>query len=232
VLDKTNFLVQIAISFGAGFLSFFSACIAPLIPAYICFITGLSFEELHAQDALTLKNRRAVLTESLLFVLGFSIVFVALGASASFLGAYLFSKQNIIKIVGAVVIIVFGIHMTGVLNVGFLQREKKIHLTRKPLMRWGSVLVGMAFGFGWTPCVGPILGGILVLAASRESLYQGIVLLSFYSLGLAIPFLLVSAGVGKAVRLFSKMKRYFRLFSVISGILLIVIGLIVLFGSR
>ncbi len=228
-MQQLNFISQVFVSFGAGFLSFFSACIVPLVPAYICFITGLSFDELNTVTPQNLRHKKIILTESLLFIAGFSLVFILLGASVSFLGAYFFAKQHIIKMVGAVIIIIFGVHMMGFFRIRFLEYEKKIHLKNKPLVAWGSFLVGMAFGFGWTPCVGPILGGILLLAASKESLLQGTVLLTFYSLGLAVPFFLVSLGVGRAVALFTKIKKYFRIFSIASGVVLIGIGLYVLF---
>ena len=218
-------ILQILTAFGAGLLSFFSPCVLPLIPAYICFITGLSVEELSMPKEKASGKAKTVLPESLLFILGFSIVFIILGVSATFLGSFLFAKQKIIKIIGGLIVIFFGLHISGLFNIKFLQYEKKLHLRNKPVTKFGSFLVGVVFGFGWTPCVGPILGGILMLAATKNSLVEGVILLSFYSLGLALPFFLLSIGVEYMLGLFSKVKRYFKLISVISGVLLIVIGI-------
>jgi cytochrome c-type biogenesis protein len=212
---------EILTAFGAGLLSFFSPCVLPLIPAYVCFITGLSVEEMEKDPG----RAKTVLPESLLFILGFSAVFVILGASATFLGSFLFAKQHIIKIIGGLIVVFFGLHISGLFNIKFLQYEKKLHFKSKPVTKFGSFLVGVVFGFGWTPCVGPILGGILMLAATKDSLAKGVLLLSFYSLGLALPFLLLSVGLEYMLNFFSKIKRYFRLISAASGILLIAIGI-------
>jgi cytochrome c-type biogenesis protein len=216
-------VLQTLTAFGAGLLSFFSPCVLPLIPAYVCFITGLSLEELSTQKDS--RKGRTVLPESLLFILGFSLVFVILGASATFLGSFLFARQKIIKIIGGLIVVFFGLHVSGLFKIRFLQYEKKFHLGSKPVTKFGSFLVGVVFGFGWTPCVGPVLGGILMLAATKDSLVKGVLLLSFYSLGLALPFFILSMGIGYALGLFSKVKRYFKIISVVSGILLIVIGI-------
>ncbi|UCB57740.1 MAG: redoxin domain-containing protein [Candidatus Omnitrophota bacterium] len=223
----TNIL-QIFISFGAGLLSFFSPCVLPLIPAYICFITGLSAQDLTGPSAEISTKKRLILTEALLFILGFSLVFVGLGASATFLGSYFVSHQKLIRIIGAGAIILFGLHLSGLLKIKFLNREKRFHLKQRPVSWLGSVLVGMAFGFGWTPCVGPILGGILMLAATADTVAQGIILLCFYSLGLALPFLMVSIGIKWVLNLFTKIRRHLKLVSVISGILLIIVGITIL----
>ncbi|MEA3346636.1 MAG: cytochrome c biogenesis protein CcdA [Candidatus Auribacterota bacterium] len=224
-------VLQILTAFGAGLLSFFSPCILPLLPAYICFITGLSVEELSVHKEKGFGKAMTVLPESLLFILGFSTVFVILGASATFLGSFLFAKQKIIKVIGGLIVIFFGLHISGLFNIKFLQYEKKLHLSTKPVNKFGSFLIGMVFGFGWTPCVGPILGSILMLAATKNSLVKGVLLLSFYSLGLGLPFFLLSIGVKYMLGLFSKIKKYFKLISVISGILLIVIGIGIMISS-
>ena len=220
----TDFL-QILTAFGAGFLSFFSPCVLPLIPVYICFITGLSAEELSTSKEKNFEKTKTILFESLLFILGFSLVFIVLGASATFLGSFLFAKLKMIKIIGGLIVIFFGVYISGLFNVKFLQYEKKLYFKSKPAIKFGSFLIGIVFGFGWTPCVGPILGGILMLAATKDSLVKGVLLLSFYSLGLGLPFFLLSIGVEYALNLFSKVKRYFKLISVISGILLVIIGI-------
>ncbi|MCK5594894.1 sulfite exporter TauE/SafE family protein [bacterium] len=224
-------IFRIFTSFGAGLLSFFSPCVLPLIPAYICFITGLSSEELCDPNNKDFKKRKLILTETILFILGFSLIFVLMGASAGFLGTYIFAKQKIIRIVGGAIVILFGMHISGLLNIRFLQYEKKLHLKSKPVNKFGSFLVGIAFGIGWTPCIGPMLGSILMLAANDATLSKGILLLSFYSLGLALPFLLLGIGIGKALVLLSKIKRHFKLISTISGILLSAIGVWIIIGA-
>lgn len=223
----TNIL-QTLTAFGAGILSFFAPCVFPLIPAFICFITGLSAQDLTLSQEMTSVKRRLILSESVLFILGFSLVFVTLGASASFLGSHFVTYKQIIRMIGGIVLILFGLHLVGLLKIKFLQYEKRIHLKTKPISWLGSLFVGMAFGFGWTPCVGPILGGILVLAATSETLVRGVTLLSFYSLGLALPFLLVSIGINQMLSLVTRIEKYLRVVTVISGILLIVIGITML----
>ena len=221
-------ILHVFAAFGAGVLSFFSPCVLPLILAYICFITGLSSEELTVSQDVTSAKKRLILTEAILFILGFSLVFVALGASATFLGSHFIARKKLIGMIGGIILILFGLHMCGLLKIKFLEYEKKIHLKTKPISWLGSTFVGMAFGLGWTPCVGPILGGVLMMAATRDTLTKGVILLSFYSLGLALPFLLVSIGIKRTLTLFTKIKRHFKLISVISGILLIIIGITIL----
>lgn len=223
--------VQIITAFGAGLLSFFSPCVLPLIPAYICFITGLSVEELNLSGYKSDGKGKNILPESILFVLGFSTVFIALGASATFLGTFLFENLTILKIIGGLIIVIFGLHVSGLLNIRFLQYEKKFNISKKPLNKLGALLVGMVFGFGWTPCVGPILGSILMLAATKESMGQGIILLIFYSLGLGIPFIVMGFAVGRMLSLFARVKQYFKIISIISGILLVFIGIGIIFSS-
>lgn len=213
------------VALGAGILSFFSPCVLPLIPAYISFVTGLSFDKLREPDTTVTKNLSRVFWETVLFVLGFSFVFVALGASITYLGNFLFANRRLIKLIGGIIIIILGMHVAGVFNIRQLQYEKKFHLKSKPASLLGSFVVGIVFAIGWTPCVGPILASILTLAATEETLSQGILLLGSYSLGLAIPFLLTSVFIGWFLGLFSKIKKHFRLISIISGGLLIAVGI-------
>ena len=228
-------VLQILTAFGAGLLSFFSPCVLPLLPAYICFITGLSVEELSMSKEKGFGKEKTVLPESLLFIFGFSTVFVILGASATFLGSFLnsflFEYQKTIKIISGLIVILFGLHIGGLLNIKFLQYEKKLHLSTKPVDKFGAFLVGMVFGFGWTPCVGPILGGILVLASTKDSVSKGILLLSSYSLGLGLPFFLLSIGVKYMLGVFSKVKRYFKAISIVSGILLVAVGIVIIISG-
>lgn len=214
-------------AFGAGLLSFASPCVLPLIPAYISFIAGVSLKELTAENASKVA-RRAALINSLFFILGFSFVFVALGASASLLGRFFNDYLEWIKRIGGALIALFGLHMTGVLRLGFLQTEKRAHISTKKFGYLGSFLIGLAFGAGWTPCVGPILGSILVLAGSQESVGRGVLLLSFYSAGIGIPLFLATLGMNAFMNFFNKLKKWLHVVEVVSGILLIGLGVLLM----
>jgi cytochrome c-type biogenesis protein len=214
------------VAFGAGILSFLSPCVLPLIPSYLSFVTGLSINNFYDKESSNL-SRSFMLVHSLFFVLGFSLIFISLGASASYLGRILLYYQDAIRKIGGLLIIVFGIHLTGILNLTLLNREKKFHLTYKPAGYLGTVLVGVAFGAGWTPCIGPILGTILVMASTTKDLTQGIFLLSLYSMGLGLPFLLSALMIHTLMDRFGSLIKYFRYISLISGILLIIIGLLI-----
>ncbi|MFH1046590.1 MAG: cytochrome c biogenesis CcdA family protein [Candidatus Omnitrophota bacterium] len=220
--------IQIVSAFGAGVLTFFSPCLLPLVPVYLSFITGLSAEELISRQPDTTGKRKLILTEAVLFILGFSFVFVALGASAGFLASFFTAYKKIIRIIGAIILILFGLNIAGFLNWRFLEQEKRLRLKSKPLSLLGSLFVGMAFGLGWTPCVGPILGGVLVMAATRQTMAQGAILLSAYSLGLGIPLFLVSIGINKALGLFTKIKQHFTLIKRLSALVLIILGISIL----
>ncbi len=222
--------VSLFFAFGAGLLSFFTPCVLPLIPAYLCFITGLSLDELRESDSpgRAAKNLRKILWPTALFVLGFSFVFVSLGATATSLGKFVSTHQRIIEIVGGSIVILFGLHLTGILNIKYLQYEKKFHLGKKPANIFGSFIVGVVFATGWTPCVGPILGPILLMAETQERVTQGIILLSLYSLGLGLPFLLTAVAITTFLNLFNKVKKYFRAISLVSGLLLIIIGILII----
>ncbi len=209
------------IAFTAGLLSFLSPCVLPLIPSYITFITGLSLDDVT-------KARKAALTHGVLFVLGFSLIFLALGASASLLGRVLFSQRDWLAKVGGVIIIIFGLYLLGVLNIGMFGRERRVHLADKPAGYFGTLLVGIAFGAGWTPCIGPILGSILVYTGSTADFSRGLLLLSFYSLGLAIPFLVSAVAIERFIKTFQRMKRQMLWVSRASGVLMIGIGVLML----
>ncbi len=216
-MDSTS--VGFAIAFGAGLLSFLSPCVLPLIPSYVTFITGLSLEDVA-------NARRAALTHSLLFVLGFSMIFVALGAGATALGQMLNYQRIWISRVGGVLIIVFGLYMMGVFNIGLFSRERRVHLSDKPVGYLGTVLVGIAFGAGWTPCIGPILGSILTYAASAADQARAISLLVAYSLGLAIPFLVAALAVERFMAFFQRVKRHMMVVSRVAGVLMVGIGML------
>ena len=217
--------ISLFIAFSAGLFSFLSPCILPLIPSYISFITGISFESFSSAEERS-KLRRTTVVHSLLFIFGFSLVFVLLGASATYAGQLLQKYQFLLAKIGGVIIIILGIHLTGIINLKFLQREKKVHLREKPLGYLGTVLVGMTFAAGWTPCIGPILGSILIVASTSQKVTSGIILLSFYSLGLALPFFASSLAINSFLGYFKKIRPYLRLIPIISGILLIGVGVL------
>ncbi len=214
--------IGLAVAFTAGLFSFLSPCVLPLIPSYITFITGLGLDDVqHA--------RRAALVHGVLFVLGFSLIFVALGAAATALGQVLLSQRTWISRVGGVMIILFGLYLLGVLNIGWFARERRLHLADKPVGYLGTVFVGIAFGAGWTPCIGPILGSILVYAASTGTeLSRSLTLLGAYSLGLAVPFLVSALLVERFIALFQRMRRAMIWVTRGSGIIMVAIGVLML----
>ena len=218
-------------AFAAGLLSFISPCILPLIPAYVSYISGVSIEQLKSEDGLSGKTRFLVMVNALAFVLGFSAVFVLLGAGATFIGSFLQDKFSIIMKIGGVIIVIFGLHIAGVIRIPFLYYEKRFSVKTKVVSFFSVMLMGAAFAFGWTPCVGPILATVLFYAGTQETVAKGILLLSAYSLGLAVPFLLTAAAVGLFFRVFAKVKKAFRAIEIASGVLLIIIGVLVFFGS-
>ncbi|MBI3801961.1 MAG: redoxin domain-containing protein [Deltaproteobacteria bacterium] len=218
--------IGLGIALLAGFLSFASPCVLPIVPGYLTFITGMSFEELTGQQQRSHLVVSALL-KSLPFVLGFSLVFIALGASASAAGAMLRAHLGLMKSIAGVGIIILGLHLAGVLPIPALLRDK--HLTGEPTAPGigRAFIAGILFAFGWTPCVGPILAGILGLAATTETLRQGVLLLSAYSLGLGIPFIISAAFLNAFLSLFKGVKGYLRQVEVASGMLLVVVGLLI-----
>ena len=214
-----------AVAFLAGLLSFLSPCVLPLVPSYLSFITGVS-------GVAELESRRHLaLLHAALFVTGFSLIFIALGATATELGLLLRSYQVWVERVGGLLIIVFGLYTLGLLRIGVLSREARVQLADKPLGFLGSLLVGIAFGAGWTPCIGPILGSILLYTSSRADLSQGLALLIAYSLGLAIPFLVAAWALEGFLRWFQRFRRYIGWVEKVAGVLLIGVGLLMLSGS-
>jgi cytochrome c-type biogenesis protein len=215
------------IAFSAGLLSFVSPCVLPLVPSYVTYITGASFKELTDVEARS-KLRWAALFHSLFFISGFSVIFILMGASATYLGQLLAQYQYWIMKGGGVLIILLGIQFTGIINLPFLQIEKRFEVKRKPLGYAGSFLVGVVFAAGWTPCIGPILSTILIYASTSKSFTTGILLLTYYSIGLGIPFLLSSLAFNSFLSAFDKIKRYMRVINVVSGLFLIAIGILFL----
>jgi cytochrome c-type biogenesis protein len=222
--------VSLLAAFAAGFLSFISPCVLPLIPGYISFVSGVSVDEMRA-DAAPATSRLQVFITSLAFVLGFSLVFIALGASATAIGKFIFAKLPLLSKIAGAVLIVFGLHTMGVFRLAFLETEKRMHAQRKPAGPLGALLVGVAFAFGWTPCIGPILGGILAIAGSRNSVGEGVTLLAVYSLGLGIPFLLTSLAINQFFGAAKKIRKYYHAIELTSGALLVVIGLLIMTGQ-
>ncbi len=213
-------MIEIFVAFGAGLISFLSPCVLPLIPGYIAYISGSSLNEL-------LEKKDVNLLPIILFTFGFSIVFIIFGASATYLGKFLLSNSFPLRIIAGVIIIFFSLHIIGIINIKFLNYEKKIYADRNNTV-FSSILIGMAFAFGWTPCIGPILGSILILASTTENIGKGILLLSSYSLGLAIPFILSGYLIQKFILLSKNIKKKMNVITKAGGILLFLTGILIL----
>jgi cytochrome c-type biogenesis protein len=210
-----------------GMISFASPCILPLIPSYVSYITGISYDELVSRESRR-KNLNITLFHSLAFVAGFSLIFVLLGATASLAGSILSQHLDIIRIVGGVFIIIMGVFVMDVVKIPFLQREAKLHLKTRPAGYVGTLVVGMIFGAGWTPCTGPFLGSVLALAMTSETLGSGMALLMLYSLGLGIPFVLSALAISAFLSSFSKLQKHFKAIKMTSGVILILMGVLLL----
>jgi cytochrome c-type biogenesis protein len=215
--------ISVVAAFLAGLLSFVSPCVLPLVPSYISYITGLSVEQL-SDMAERQRFRSIILANSLLFIAGFSAVFISFGASASLIGQWLITYQDFIRKIGGLLIIVFGLYLLGALNLQFLASERRVHFTSRPAGYLGSFLIGIAFAAGWTPCVGPVLGTILLYASTTNSLLTGVGLLAAYSLGLGLPLLLTALGVDRFLAYFKQVRAYLWGVSVVSGVFLVVVG--------
>lgn len=214
----------IFVAFMAGILSFLSPCVLPLVPSYVGFLTGMTLDELT-------EKRRHALVHALLFVAGFSLIFILLGAGATALGRTLRVYEVWITRIGGVLIILFGLYSLGAIKIGAFGMERRVHLQDKPVGYLGSVLVGIAFGAGWTPCIGPILGAILNLAIAEENVQRGVVLLAAYSAGLAVPFLLAAVAVDKFLDWFKRFRKYLPWVMRVAGILLIIVGVLMVTGQ-
>ena len=211
----------VAISFTAGLLSFLSPCVLPLIPSYVTFVTGLSLEDVQ-------RSRRVALVHSLLFVLGFTLIFLALGATATTHGRLLGYNRDWIGRIGGVLVILLGLYLLGAFNFGALARERRVHIADKPVGYLGTVLVGIAFGAGWTPCIGPILGGVLTYTASSADFGRGMVLLFAYSLGLAVPFVAAALAIDRFIAVLQRFRRHMAWVSRAAGVLLVGVGALML----
>lgn len=215
-------------AFLAGILSFLSPCVLPLVPSFLTYLTGLTFADLQAEHPTHLVRKRLI-AHSLLFIGGFTLIFVLLGASATFLGSFLRENMAIMRKIGALLIMLFGLHVCGLLPINLLLGEKRVNIRHKPAGYFGSLLIGITFAAGWTPCIGPILASILMVAAAESTVYRGIILLLAYSLGLGIPFFLSALAIHRFLTLFNRFKKYIRLFEIITGIFLIIVGLLIFF---
>jgi cytochrome c-type biogenesis protein len=212
-------------AFLAGIVSFLSPCVLPLVPGYISLISGTGAAALEQGEQRQLGR---VMMNSLMFVLGFSIVFTMLGAAATTVGQLTTAYRRELTYLAGILIIVFGLHLTGILKIKYLYADKRMHSVQGSSSAWGSFVVGFAFAFGWTPCIGPILTTILTFAASEGTVFKGIVLLALYSAGLAVPFLLTSLGIDRFLAFYTRFRRHLHTVEVISGVLLIAIGVLVL----
>jgi len=213
-------MIEIFIAFGAGLISFLSPCVLPLIPGYISFISGQPLKEI-------LDSKKINFFPLILFCIGFSTVFVILGASASFLGQVLLQNSEILRILAGIIIIIFSFQLIGIINISFLNLEKRFDAKKSENILF-AYLIGLAFGFGWTPCIGPILGSILALASIEETLFRAVILLSFYSLGLAIPFILAGYLTQRFLIFSKNFKKNIKMISKIGGIILMITGFLIL----
>ncbi|MFQ5927178.1 MAG: cytochrome c biogenesis CcdA family protein [Terriglobia bacterium] len=218
--------LSIATAFVAGLLSFLSPCVLPLVPGYISLISGISIEKLKEGGAAGSGASRAVLKGAVAFVLGFSVVFIAMGAAASSVGAFLLQNKTLLYKIAGVIIVFFGLFLLGVFKIGALYRERRFHEAggRGPI---GSFVLGLAFAFGWTPCIGPILGAILALAATRDTVAQGVFLLAIYSAGLAVPFLLTALGLNRFLAFSQGFRRHLLWVERTAGALMVVVGVLI-----
>ncbi len=220
------------IAFTAGILSFASPCVLPLIPSYLTYITGLSFKQLEAEHP-NAKVRRTILFHSLCFILGFSVVFVLLGAIAGIASSsfqrYLHEGLNWFEMLGGLLIFLFGVHMTGLFHFGVLLGDKRVHLHKKPSGFIGTFVVGIAFAAGWTPCIGPILASILMVAATSGQVGEGVGLLLVYSLGLGVPFLISGLLFHQFLTAFNRFRKYIRLVEICTGVMLMAVGVMLMF---
>jgi cytochrome c-type biogenesis protein len=229
--------VSLLAAFGAGLLSFISPCVLPLVPGYLSYISGLSLDEMRGTPVVAgggtvavarpISARRQVVVASLAFIVGFSLVFVALGAAASAIGQFLAQRQEIFNRIAGAVIVLFGLHTMGVLRIEWLYQEKRVQTSRQPAGVFGAGLVGVAFAFGWTPCIGPILAGILALAGAQETVSQGVRMLAVYSLGLGVPFLATALMIDRFFGAMGRIRRHYHTIELVSGALLVIIGLLI-----
>lgn len=219
---------SVILSFLGGIASFFSPCILPLIPVYISYLTGYSIDQFKESEKIS--NLKIFLV-SIFFILGFTFVFTLMGASATFLGKFIISKKKLLRYIGGTFIILFGLHLLGILKIKKLYSEKKLKIKKLLPGYFYAFLVGVGFSAGWTPCVGPILSSILIIASNQETVLKGIILLFFYSLGIGIPLIIISLLLKKFYIIFSGFKKHYRKFEIFTGFLLILLGFLLIFNK-
>ena len=219
--------VNVFVAFAAGIFSFLSPCVLPLIPSYLSFVSGVSLEEMRGERASAQIRWRMVLN-SLAFIIGFSLVFVSLGASASFLGGLFMDYRNTIRILGGIFVLLVGLYLVGAFKIAVLNRYRQFNLKDKPAGYLGSVLVGITFAVAWTPCVGPILGATLALASTAGEVGRGVFLLTSYAAGLALPFFLSALAINSFFQFSQRLRRYVQAIHVIGGVLLIAVGVLLI----
>ncbi len=222
--------ISLVAAFSAGLLSFVSPCVLPLVPSYISYITGLSIEQL-SDAAERERFQWPIVLNSLVFIAGFSSVFIGFGASATLVGQALITYQDHLRRIGGILIVIFGLYLLGVLKLGFLNMEKRFHFQSRPAGYLGSFFVGVAFAAGWTPCVGPVLGTILLYASTKEALLDGVLLLSAYSLGLGVPLFVTALGIDRFLGYFKQVRGYLWSVSKVSGAFLVIVGLMIYANS-
>ncbi|MBF0610186.1 MAG: cytochrome c biogenesis protein CcdA [Magnetococcales bacterium] len=223
--------VSLMAALTAGLLSFVSPCVLPLVPAYLSYMTGISVEGLKQRERGGLGGQWLVISHGLAFVAGFSLVFILLGASSTLLGRMLLAYMDILGKVGGIIIIILGIHYMGIFRIGFLDMEARFNVEEKPGGVSGSFLIGLAFAFGWTPCVGPILAAILAVAGAQETVTEGILLLAVYSMGLGVPFLLAGMATNSFFAFFTRIKKHLHKIEMVSGLLLVAVGILIFMGD-
>jgi cytochrome c-type biogenesis protein len=216
---ETASSLNLFIAFGAGLLSFLSPCVLPLVPSYVTFITGMNLEDLQ-------HTKRNTLIHATLFVAGFTLIFLALGAGATVLGQLMLRYREVISRVGGVLIIIFGLYLLGVFNLPFLMKDTRLHLANKPLGYFGTLVVGIAFGAGWSPCIGPILGAIITMAYNEADLGRGMTLLFAYSMGLAVPFLAAALMVERFITVFGMVRHLLVWVNRVAGVMLVLVGIL------
>ncbi|MDD5634004.1 MAG: cytochrome c biogenesis protein CcdA [Candidatus Omnitrophica bacterium] len=224
-------ITSLALAFVAGIASFLSPCVLPLVPGYISFLSGVSLDELRKGP----EDRSGIIKSSglisIAFVLGFTLVFISLGASASFLGKVLSKYFIIFTKLAGILIVVFGLHLMGIFELKWLNYQKSLQIKKYKPNFFGALVVGMAFGFGWTPCVGPVLAGILALAATRDTLLEGVFLLTAYSAGIGVPFIITGFAIGIFMKFFEKYKKFIRIGEIFAGVFLVLIGVLIFFNN-
>jgi cytochrome c-type biogenesis protein len=220
----------VVMAFVAGILSFLSPCVLPLVPGYLSIISGVSLDQLKVESQ-NAALKRSVLISSIMFIIGFSITFIVLGATATALSKELLTRMPALLKVAGVIIIVFGLHLLGVFRIKALYQDKRMHNVKTSRGAWGALVLGLVFALGWSPCIGPILGTILGLASQQDTVAKGVFLLSVYSLGLGVPFFLTSLGLNRFLAFYTRFKKHFRALEVVSGVLVIFIGILILTDS-